>query len=59
MLEFILDPLFQPILRMKTFYAVAIISLGITILITFIYKWTTNQSLMKSLKAEMKKLPEY
>jgi len=55
MLEFILDPIFQPIMGLKPFYAVLIISLGITILITFIYKWTTDQVLMKSLKAELKK----
>lgn len=55
MLEFILDPIFQPLISMKPFYAVGIISLGITILITFIYKWTTDQVLMKSLKDELKK----
>ena len=55
MLEFILDPIFQPLFNLNPFYAVAIISLGITVLITLIYKYTTDQTLMKSLKADMKK----
>lgn len=58
MLDFILDPVFQPLLQLKPFYAVALISLIITILITLIYKFTTDQELMKSLKAEMKKNQE-
>jgi len=56
MFEFILDPIFMPLIKMNPpILPITIISLGLTILITVIYKFTTDQDVMKSLKAEMKK----
>ncbi|MFW6247459.1 MAG: EMC3/TMCO1 family protein [bacterium] len=54
MFEFILDPIFSPLFSLKPALAVAIISFGITLFITFIYKYTTDQDLMKSLKKQLK-----
>jgi uncharacterized membrane protein (DUF106 family) len=50
----ILDPIILPLLRLKPFYAVAIISFGITLMITLIYRYTTDQDTMKHLKKKQK-----
>ncbi len=47
---------FDPLLGLPLFLVVVILSFLITLLTTLIYKWTTNQSLMKSLKDEIKSL---
>lgn len=52
----ILDPVFVPLLSLGYFWAIVILSFIITLLSTLIYKWTTNQSLMKDLKDELKAL---
>lgn len=49
-----LDPVFRPLLELSPLFIVLIISAIITVLITTIYKFTTNQNLMKQLKDEMK-----
>jgi uncharacterized membrane protein (DUF106 family) len=49
-----LDPVFRPLLGLDPLFIVIIISAIITVLITTIYKFTTNQNLMKQLKGEMK-----
>jgi len=49
-----IDPLLNPLLSLGTLWAVILVSLLIAVLITVIYKFTTNQSLMKQLKDEMK-----
>jgi uncharacterized membrane protein (DUF106 family) len=49
-----LDPVFSPLLVLNPLIIVLIISAIITVLITVIYKFTTNQNLMKELKDEMK-----
>ncbi|MCX6709748.1 MAG: EMC3/TMCO1 family protein [Candidatus Woesearchaeota archaeon] len=49
----ILDPVFMPILKISPLLAIAAISFLITLIITFIYKWTTNQKLMKELKDKL------
>ncbi len=56
MFENILDPVFRPLLELGYFWAIVILSFVLTFLITIVYKFTTNQKLMKSMKAEMKKL---
>jgi len=53
-----LDFVFGPLLKLPTLAAVIILSFLISLLITLIYKWTTNQSVMKELKDEIKKLQE-
>jgi len=54
--ESVLDPLFKPLLNLGFFWATLIISFGLTLLITIVYKFATDQTLMKKLKAEMKVL---
>jgi uncharacterized membrane protein (DUF106 family) len=54
MFESILNPIFGPLLNLPVFWAVFIVSFVIALLITLVYKWMTNQHLMKSLKDEIK-----
>ena len=56
MFEGVLNPIFNPLLQLPMTLVIVIMSFFITFLITLIYKFTTNQSLMKDLKAEMKEL---
>jgi uncharacterized membrane protein (DUF106 family) len=51
-----LDPVFGPLLQLSIFWIVVIISLVVALLITLIYKWMTDQNLMKTLKTELKEL---
>lgn len=52
--ESILNPVFDPLLSLPTLWAVIILSFLISVIITLVYKYTTDQNLMKDLKAEMK-----
>lgn len=52
--EHLLDPVFAPLLNLPTLLAVIILSFLISLIVTILYKFTTNQSLMKDLKQEMK-----
>jgi hypothetical protein len=52
----LLDPVLNPLLGLPVFWIVFIMSLSVSLLITFIYKLTTNQNLMKQLKDELKEL---
>lgn len=56
MFENLLNPVFDPLLKLPMVWVVVIMAFIITLLITVIYKFTTNQSLMKELKTEMKEL---
>lgn len=61
MFEFLnitLDFIFGPLLKIPTLWAVITLSLLISLLTTIIYKYTTNQQLMKDLKDEIKKLQD-
>ena len=49
-----LDPVLGPFLQMNSLLAITILSLLISLIITLIYKYTTNQDLMKQLKDEIK-----
>lgn len=49
-----LDPILNPLLAMNPFLAIFIVSLLLSVLITVIYKFMTDQELMKTLKADMK-----
>ena len=51
-----LDPVLNPLLALQPIYVILIISLFITVIMTFLYKLLTDQNLMKMLKTEMKKL---
>ncbi len=50
----LLNPVLIPLLKLPILWAVVILSFMISLIITLVYKFTTNQSLMKDLKAEMK-----
>jgi uncharacterized membrane protein (DUF106 family) len=56
MFEGVLNPIFDPLLSLPMVWVIVIMAFLITFLITLIYKFTTNQSLMKDLKDEMKEL---
>ena len=52
----VMDFVFGPLLSLSYFWAVLILSFILALLISLIYKYTTNQSLMKDLKMEIKEL---
>lgn len=54
MLEGLLNPVFNPLLALGPLAALVLISFIVSLLITLIYKWTTDQNLMRDLKAEIK-----
>ncbi len=53
-LDPVLSPIFQPLLNQSPFWTVLILAFVITLIITVIYKFFTNQSEMKRLKDEQK-----
>tara|TARA_Y100000310_G_scaffold325133_1_gene388135 strand:+ start:553 stop:1296 length:744 start_codon:yes stop_codon:yes gene_type:complete len=52
----LLDPIFNPLLNFGPLWALVIMSFIISLLIIIIYKYTTNQDLMKQLKDELKEI---
>ena len=56
--ESLVDPIFRPLLNLPIFWSIVLVSLGVSLLITFVYKWMTDQNMMKSLKEEMKNFKE-
>jgi len=54
--EAVLDPLFSPLLSLPPWLAIGAIALLVSVIVTVIYKLTTDQNLMRSLKQEMKDL---
>lgn len=54
MFENLLNPIFAPLLKLPPLFGILVISIIITVMITLIYKWTTDQNLMKQLKDEIK-----
>ncbi len=55
MFDALMDSLFGPLLEIPPLWAILIASLMISVLSTVAYKFLTNQELMKSLKADLKK----
>ena len=49
-----LDPVLSWLMNFEPLWAVIIISFLVSLIITVIYKYTTNQTLMKQLKGEIK-----
>ena len=49
-----LDPVFGPLLKLGPFWAIFIMAFGISLIITLVYKWVTDQNMMKKLKEEQK-----
>ncbi|MBD3354642.1 DUF106 domain-containing protein [Candidatus Woesearchaeota archaeon] len=54
MFETILNPVFSPLLKLPSLWAIMLISLLVALLITLIYKWMTDQHLMRKLKEDIK-----
>ncbi|MBI5398950.1 DUF106 domain-containing protein [Candidatus Woesearchaeota archaeon] len=52
--ESILNPLFSPLLALDPLYFILIMSFLVSLLITLVYKWMTDQVLMKELKDKLK-----
>lgn len=51
-----MDYILSPLLNLPALLSVTIVSVGISFIITIVYKLVTNQSLMKDLKTEIKEL---
>jgi len=58
MLDTILNPIFQPLFNLPYLWAIVVISLVIAVFMTLIYKWMTDQHVMKTLKEDMKKFQQ-
>lgn len=56
MFNSIFDPVLGPLLNLGPFLALFIMSLLISLLITLVYKWVTDQKLMKTIKDDMTSL---
>jgi len=52
--ETLLDPFLRPLLALSPFWAVFIIAFVLTLAITFVYKYTTNQKRMLELRTKLK-----
>jgi uncharacterized membrane protein (DUF106 family) len=54
-LDNIFNPVLGPLLGLPPFWTILIITLFITLLVTVVYKYTTNQKEMKQIKDDLKK----
>lgn len=54
MLEGFFDTIFGPLLNLNAIWAIMIVAFIVSLLITLIYKWMTDQHMMKKLKDELK-----
>ncbi len=52
----LLNPVFNPLLGLPPWLTIGVIAFVLSVIITLIYRFATNQSLMKELKGEMKDL---
>ena len=55
-LNAILNPVLGPLLALGDFWAIVIITFVLSLIITVVYKYVTNQEMMKQLKTDLKKL---
>jgi uncharacterized membrane protein (DUF106 family) len=53
-LDTLLDPILNPLLKVKPLWSIIIISLLISLVVTIVYKLVTNQDEMKRLKSDLK-----
>jgi len=53
-LDPVLNLIFNPLINLSPLWGIAVISVILSVIITVIYKYTTNQDLMRDLKKEMK-----
>jgi len=56
MFESLLDPVLNPLLSLGALFTIFVVALAITLLTTVLYKYTTDQKLMKEAKADMKEM---
>ncbi len=56
MLDGVLNPVLLPLFKLGPFFMILIVSLIVSVLITFVYKWMTDQELMKTLKGDVKNM---
>jgi len=49
-----LDPILNPLLNLSPLWAIILVSFFVALTMTMVYKWMTDQELMKVLKADMK-----
>src|SRR3989338_97092 len=54
--ENLLNHVFFPLLKIPTLFSIILLSFLISLIITLVYKYTTDQNLMKQLKEEIKRL---
>lgn len=54
-LETVLNPVLNPLLPLGPFWVIIIVSLVVSLLTTIIYKYTTDQTALRSLKADLKR----
>lgn len=54
--SFILDPVLSPLLKIPVLYSITLISFIISLVTMLIYKFATDQNLMKQLRSELKEL---
>lgn len=57
-LNAILNPLLRPLLVLGDFWAMTIITLLVSLIVTVIYKYVTDQAMMKQLKDDLKQLQQ-
>ncbi|PIN68988.1 hypothetical protein COV93_07230 [Candidatus Woesearchaeota archaeon CG11_big_fil_rev_8_21_14_0_20_43_8] len=53
-----LDPVLGPLLKLPPIWGILIVAVVISVVITFAYKWLTDQNEMKALKDDIKKIQE-
>ncbi len=56
MFDTLLNPVFSPLLGLPALAVIVLLSLVISIIVTLIYKYMTDQTLMKDLKTRQKEL---
>lgn len=54
----VISPVLSPIMFLGPFLIILLISLLVSLIVTLVYKWTTDQELMKSLKDDIKRMQQ-
>jgi len=56
MLDSVFNPILLPLFKLGPLFMILIVSLIVSLVITFVYKWMTDQDLMKTLKGDVKSM---
>ncbi|PIN86482.1 hypothetical protein COV19_04270 [Candidatus Woesearchaeota archaeon CG10_big_fil_rev_8_21_14_0_10_44_13] len=54
----IIGPVMGPLKILGPFYVIFLVSLVVSLIVTLVYKWTTDQQLMKSLRDDIKRMQQ-